>query len=117
MRRLLFLLPLVGFFAVAVWGGLALFRDGSARLPPSTLIDQPVPDFALGVALGGALFAGLLYALSRVPWVSNWLVGIAMVVMAGDKRTRARLRLKAKTYSPMEVTPSGINNSVTSSQS
>ena len=47
MRRLLFLLPLIGFFAVTVWGGLALFRDGSARLPPSTLIDQPVPDFAL----------------------------------------------------------------------
>ena len=47
MRRLLFLLPLIGFFVVALWGGLALFRDGSARLPPSTLIDQPVPDFAL----------------------------------------------------------------------
>lgn len=42
----------------------------------------PVPDFALGVVLGGAFFAGILYALSRVPWVSNWLVGAAMVAMA-----------------------------------
>ena len=43
----------------------------------------PVPDFALGALLGAALFAGILYALSRVPWVSNWLLGAAMVVMAG----------------------------------
>lgn len=45
MRRLLFVLPVVVFAALAAWLGLGLRHD--PRDLPSTLIDKPVPDFAL----------------------------------------------------------------------
>jgi cytochrome c biogenesis protein CcmG/thiol:disulfide interchange protein DsbE len=45
MKRLLFLLPLLGFALLAAYLGWGLTRDPSKL--PSTLIDQPVPVFAL----------------------------------------------------------------------
>lgn len=46
MKRLLFLLPLAGFALLAAYLGYGLTRDPSKL--PSTMIDQPVPVFALG---------------------------------------------------------------------
>ena len=45
LRRLLFLLPLLAFAALAVWFAAGLGRD--PHLVPSALIDKPVPNFAL----------------------------------------------------------------------
>jgi cytochrome c biogenesis protein CcmG/thiol:disulfide interchange protein DsbE len=51
MRRLLYLLPLAAFIAVAAWFAYGLTRDPS-RLP-SALLDRPVPEFQLA-SLPGA---------------------------------------------------------------
>ena len=51
MRRLLYLLPLAAFIAVAAWFAYGLTRDPS-RLP-SALLDRPVPEFQLA-SLHGA---------------------------------------------------------------
>lgn len=52
MKRWLFLLPVVGFAALAVFLGLGLTRD--PKLLPSQLIDRPLPEFALpGIAEDG----------------------------------------------------------------
>jgi cytochrome c biogenesis protein CcmG/thiol:disulfide interchange protein DsbE len=45
MRRLLYVLPLAAFLAMAVWFAVGLTRDPS--VVPSALIDRPIPDFAL----------------------------------------------------------------------
>lgn len=45
MRRLLYILPLLAFAAVAVWFAVGLTRDPN-RIP-SALIDQPMPEFKL----------------------------------------------------------------------
>jgi cytochrome c biogenesis protein CcmG, thiol:disulfide interchange protein DsbE len=45
MRRLLYILPLVAFLAVAAWFAVGLTRDPN-RIP-SALIDQPMPSFTL----------------------------------------------------------------------
>lgn len=45
MRRLLYLLPLLAFLAIAAWFAAGLSRDPS-RIP-SALIDRPMPAFAL----------------------------------------------------------------------
>jgi cytochrome c biogenesis protein CcmG, thiol:disulfide interchange protein DsbE len=45
MRRLLYLLPLAAFAAVAIWFAVGLTRD-PAKLP-SALLDRPMPEFAL----------------------------------------------------------------------
>jgi cytochrome c biogenesis protein CcmG/thiol:disulfide interchange protein DsbE len=56
MRRLLYLVPLVAFVAVAVWFAFGLTRDPSKV--PSALLDRPIPDFTLP-ALAGANVPGL----------------------------------------------------------
>lgn len=45
MRRLVFLIPVLAFAALAVWFAQGLNRD--PRYIPSMLIDRPVPDFNL----------------------------------------------------------------------
>ncbi len=45
MRRLLYILPLLAFAAVAAWFAVGLTRDPN-RIP-SALIDQPMPEFKL----------------------------------------------------------------------
>jgi cytochrome c biogenesis protein CcmG/thiol:disulfide interchange protein DsbE len=50
MKRILFLLPLAGFALLALYLGYGLTRDPSKL--PSTMIDQPVPAFALPGADG-----------------------------------------------------------------
>ena len=56
MRRLLYLLPLAAFVAIALWFAIGLTRDPN-RIP-SALLDRPVPEFTLP-ALDGAGVAGL----------------------------------------------------------
>lgn len=56
MRRLLYLLPLAAFAAIAIWFAIGLTRD-PARVP-SALLDRPAPEFTLP-ALAGAGVAGL----------------------------------------------------------
>jgi cytochrome c biogenesis protein CcmG/thiol:disulfide interchange protein DsbE len=50
MRRLLYLVPLAVFIAVAVWFAVGLTRDPSKV--PSALLDKPVPAFTLGAVPG-----------------------------------------------------------------
>jgi len=51
MRRLLFILPVLGFAAVALALALGLTRNPQTL--PSALIDQPMPQFALPPLLDG----------------------------------------------------------------
>lgn len=53
MRRLLFLLPVAVFVAIAVYFLLALNPNRDPTLVPSALIDKPAPEFTLA-GLGGA---------------------------------------------------------------
>lgn len=57
MKRLLFLLPLLVFAAIAVWVAVPLLRGEDPHALPSALIDRPVPGFALPPLPGRA--AGL----------------------------------------------------------
>jgi cytochrome c biogenesis protein CcmG/thiol:disulfide interchange protein DsbE len=50
MRRLLYLLPVLAFAAIAVWFAFGLTRDPSKV--PSALIDHPMPAFALSAVPG-----------------------------------------------------------------
>jgi cytochrome c biogenesis protein CcmG, thiol:disulfide interchange protein DsbE len=54
MRRLVYLLPVLAFAAIAAWfwQGLAPNRDPS--LVPSVMIDRPVPDFSLPPLIAGS---------------------------------------------------------------
>jgi cytochrome c biogenesis protein CcmG, thiol:disulfide interchange protein DsbE len=56
MRRILYLLPLAAFVAIAIWFAVGLTRDPSKL--PSALLDRPAPEFTLP-ALAGAGVAGL----------------------------------------------------------
>jgi cytochrome c biogenesis protein CcmG/thiol:disulfide interchange protein DsbE len=56
MRRLLYLLPLAAFAAIAIWFAIGLTRDPSKL--PSALLDRPAPEFTLP-ALDGSGVAGL----------------------------------------------------------
>jgi cytochrome c biogenesis protein CcmG/thiol:disulfide interchange protein DsbE len=47
MKRLLFALPLIIFAALAAWIAVPLVRGDDPHALPSTLIDQPAPEFAL----------------------------------------------------------------------
>ncbi|MEO3432498.1 DsbE family thiol:disulfide interchange protein [Inquilinus sp. CAU 1745] len=47
MKRILFILPLLLFAGLAVAVAVPLLRGEDPSVLPSTLIDQPVPDFAL----------------------------------------------------------------------
>ena len=47
MKRALFSLPLAVFVAIVLWVAVPLVRGDDPNALPSTLIDQPAPDFAL----------------------------------------------------------------------
>lgn len=53
MRRLIFILPLLAFAAVATWFAVGLTRDPSKV--PSALIDRPIPEFALPAIEGSGV--------------------------------------------------------------
>lgn len=77
MRRLLFLLPLVGFLAL-----VAVFKWGlnhDPRLLPSMLIDRPVPEMALAPLPGRPADSGLATAdlkgrVSLVNIYGSWCI-------------------------------------------
>lgn len=76
MRRLIFVLPLAAFAAIAVWFAVGLTRDPNVL--PSALIDRPMPDFALP-ALAGAdvpalTAAGVRGRVSLVNVFASWCV-------------------------------------------
>jgi cytochrome c biogenesis protein CcmG/thiol:disulfide interchange protein DsbE len=50
MRRLIYLVPLVVFVAVAIWFAIGLTKDPSTI--PSALIDRPIPEFTLPAVAG-----------------------------------------------------------------
>ncbi len=50
MRKLVYLLPLAAFAAIALWFAVGLTRDPS-RIP-SALLDRPAPEFALPALAG-----------------------------------------------------------------
>jgi cytochrome c biogenesis protein CcmG/thiol:disulfide interchange protein DsbE len=54
MRKLLFLLPVLMFIALAGYFGLALQPGRDPNALPSALIDKPAPPFTLGNLQGGA---------------------------------------------------------------
>src|SRR5579871_3838382 len=54
MRRLLYLLPLLLFVALALYFGRALTSGRDPHALPSVLIDKPAPGFALAELEGGA---------------------------------------------------------------
>ncbi|MDP6390654.1 MAG: DsbE family thiol:disulfide interchange protein [Alphaproteobacteria bacterium] len=75
MRRLLYILPLAVFVGVAVYFAVGLTKD--PRLIPSTLIDQPVPDFDLPPLLTdkpGLKTADLKGEVSLVNVFASWCV-------------------------------------------
>jgi cytochrome c biogenesis protein CcmG/thiol:disulfide interchange protein DsbE len=76
MRRLLYLLPILVFVAIAIWFAFGLTRDPSKV--PSALIDQPMPAFALPAlagakvpALGDATIKG---RVALVNFFASWCV-------------------------------------------
>ena len=52
MRKLIFLVQVLAFLALATWFALALRPDHDPRELPSALLDKPAPDFVLP-SLGG----------------------------------------------------------------
>jgi cytochrome c biogenesis protein CcmG/thiol:disulfide interchange protein DsbE len=50
MRRLLYVVPLLAFAAVAAWFAIGLTQDPSKV--PSALIDRPIPEFSLPALAG-----------------------------------------------------------------
>jgi cytochrome c biogenesis protein CcmG/thiol:disulfide interchange protein DsbE len=53
MRRLLYLLPVALFIAVATYFVLALRPDHDPQILPSAMIDKPAPQFSLAALAGG----------------------------------------------------------------
>ncbi len=74
MRRLLFVLPLAAFAAIAGWFVIGLGRDPSTI--PSALIDKPVPSFILppvaGIGTAGLTTADLSGKVSLVNVFASW---------------------------------------------
>lgn len=80
MRRLLYLLPLVGFLALVAMFKWGLGQD--PRLLPSALIDRPVPEMALAPLPGRGEDSGLATAdlkgrISIVNIFGSWCVACA----------------------------------------
>ncbi|HLI19764.1 MAG TPA: DsbE family thiol:disulfide interchange protein [Stellaceae bacterium] len=74
MRRLLFLLPVAMFVAVAVYFLLALNPNRDPTLVPSALIDKPAPVFDLGGLDGGKglALAGFKGQVAIVNFFASW---------------------------------------------
>ncbi len=74
MRRLLYLLPVALFVAVASYFVLALRPDHDPQILPSALIDKPAPAFALaGLDGGGSLqLEALKGKVTLVNFFASW---------------------------------------------
>lgn len=76
MRRLLYLLPLAAFAAIAIWFAIGLTRDPSKL--PSALLDRPAPDFTLpalaGAGVGGLKADDLRGKVTLVNVFASWCV-------------------------------------------
>ena len=76
MRRLLYLLPLTAFVALALWFAIGLTRDPSKL--PSALLDRPAPEFTLPELAGSGVPALSSTALngkvSLVNVFASWCV-------------------------------------------
>ena len=76
MRRLIYLVPLVAFVAVAIWFAIGLTRDPSKI--PSALIDQPIPAFTLpaiaGVPTPGLSDQAIKGKVTLVNFFASWCV-------------------------------------------
>jgi cytochrome c biogenesis protein CcmG/thiol:disulfide interchange protein DsbE len=53
-RRLIFLLPILAFIAIAVWFGMELVQGRDPSTVPSVMINKPVPNFDLLALSPGA---------------------------------------------------------------
>ncbi len=76
MRKLLYLLPLAAFIALAGYFAVALRSDRDPHELPSALIDKPAPGFDLASLLGGENVAssGLLGQVVVVNFFASWCV-------------------------------------------
>jgi len=76
MRRLLYLLPIVLFIALATYFGLALRPDHDPQLLPSALIDKPAPNFDLASLDGGTDLArdALAGHVVLINFFASWCV-------------------------------------------
>lgn len=76
MRRLLYLLPLAAFVALALWFAIGLTRDPSKL--PSALLDRPAPEFTLPELAGAGVPAlnstALNGKVSLVNVFASWCV-------------------------------------------
>jgi cytochrome c biogenesis protein CcmG, thiol:disulfide interchange protein DsbE len=74
LRRLLFLLPVAVFVAVAVYFLLALNPNRDPQLLPSALINKPAPSFSLAGLDGGqgVALAGFKGKVAIVNFFASW---------------------------------------------
>ncbi|MDE2227423.1 MAG: DsbE family thiol:disulfide interchange protein [Alphaproteobacteria bacterium] len=75
-RRLLYLLPLVGFLALAAYFLRGLAPGYDPQVLPSALIDKPAPNFTLAGFKGGAPLSNADFAgeLVLVNFFASWCV-------------------------------------------
>jgi len=76
MRRLIFVLPIVLFFALATYFALALRPDHDPQLLPSALIDKEAPNFDLASLNGGGDLArdALAGRVVLINFFASWCV-------------------------------------------
>jgi cytochrome c biogenesis protein CcmG, thiol:disulfide interchange protein DsbE len=74
LRRLLFLLPVAVFVAIAVYFLLALNPNRDPTLVPSALIDKPAPEFTLAGLDGakGVALDGLKGHVAVINFFASW---------------------------------------------
>jgi cytochrome c biogenesis protein CcmG/thiol:disulfide interchange protein DsbE len=76
MRRLIYVVPMALFLALATYFALALRPDNDPQLLPSALIDKPAPDFDLAALAGGANLerSGLAGHVVLINFFASWCV-------------------------------------------
>jgi len=74
MRKAVYLLPLLAFFALVAWFALALRPSYDPQTLPSAMIDQPAPAFDLATLSGGPDLAlsGLKGQVVLVNFFASW---------------------------------------------